>query len=237
MKKLVLVMLWLSAIPLSWSQSISKIDFDAVKKEVQDSSSEYYYSKLFKKMLHVDSTLSSQEYKHLYYGNVYQKYYQPYGISNLKKSLTEQYKLKDYDKVLEIGKTVLEENPVDLEVLLKMSIASLKLGNEDEKHFYANHYYSLLDVIYNSGDGREMNSAYVVISVDHEYQILGDLGLRAIEQHLITDCDLLKFRRTDQEKVKGRKKVKALYFNVRMPLMSLSTTYKDADLPDPDEED
>ena len=39
----------------------------------------------------------------------------------------------------------------------------------------------------------------------------------------------------DQKKIKGRKKIKELYFNVRLPLMSLSKSFKDADLPDPDE--
>jgi Domain of unknown function (DUF4919) len=236
MKKLVILTVWLSAMTLSWSQSISKVNFDEIKKTIKDTSSVFYYPKLKKKILNKDSSLSAEEYHHLYYGNVFQRYYQPYGISNLKKSLAEDYKLKDYDKVLRTGEEVLQENPVDLEVLLKMSIASLKLEKDDEKHFYAKHYYSFLETIYKSGDGKDLMSAFVVVSVDHEYQILGDLGLRAVEQHLITDCDLLKFKKSDQEKIKGKKKVKELFFNVRMPLLSLSNTYKDADLPDPDEE-
>lgn len=236
MKKLVVLFFWLSAISMSWGQFISKVDFDQIKKEIKDSASTFYYPRLKQKMLNQDSSLSVQEYHHLYYGNVFQRYYQPYGISHHKKSLTEAYKLKDYEKVVVLGQEVLEENPVDLEVLLKMSIACLKLEEEDQKHFYANHYYSFLEAIYKSGDGKGLMTAFVVVSVDHEYQILGDLGLRAVEQHLITDCDLLKFKKSEQEKIKGKKKVKELFFNVRMPLMSLSKTYKDADLPDPDEE-
>ena len=66
----------------------------------------------------------------------------------------------------------------------------------------------------------------------HEYMILNDLGLNPIKQVLIDDCDLLFFKRRQQAKIKGKKKIKQLYFNVRMPLMTLSKSYQDADLPD-----
>ena len=114
MKKLLVLFIWLFAISFAWGQSISNVDFDEIKVEIKDSTSKYYYPKLKKKICNQDSSLTVEEYHHLYYGNVFQKYYQPYGISHLKKSLTEEYKIKDYDKVFEIGLQVLEENPVDL---------------------------------------------------------------------------------------------------------------------------
>ncbi|MBL7899139.1 MAG: DUF4919 domain-containing protein, partial [Crocinitomicaceae bacterium] len=101
---------------------------------------------------------------------------------------------------------------------------------------YGKKYFGFLDVIYASGDGKSLETAYVVISVDDEYRIVGDLGLYVKQQVLINDCDLLIFEKKGQRKVR-KKKIKELYFNVQMPLLSFSNSFKDADLPDPDPEE
>lgn len=228
-------------IGLSWSnfassQVISLVNFDLIKDQIMNVNSPYFYPALVARLKRRDTTLNHIDYHHLYYGSVFLRNYQPYGVSNLKKEFLDAYQDKNYKKTVELGPTVLKENPVDLEVLLKMSISHLELGNAGEKRAYAIQYFSFLDVIYRSGTGQNTNSAYVVISVDHEYFILSDLSLTAVAQYLENDCDVLKIKRQNQPKIKGKKKIKELYFNVKQPLMSLSKTYKDADLPEPDDE-
>ena len=219
-----------------YCQQVSLVDFDDVKKKTVDSNSVYFYPQLKKKILKADASITAEDYHYLYYGFVFQPNYVPSGTSNQKKKFTELYLEKKYKEALAAGEKEIKRNPVDLDLLLKMSISCLEMGKDSLKRKYATLYYSILDVIYNSGDGKDLGSAYVVISVNHEYQILNDLGLKAISQQLITDCDLLNFRKRDQDKVKGRKKIKRLFFNVRMPLLSLSKSFKDVDLPDPDED-
>lgn len=222
---------------VSYSQDISSVDFHDVFEEINDTASAYYYPVLVNRLINKDTTLTPKDYHYLYYGNVFQMYYHPYGSSNAKKEFVDAFSEQDYEKAIRKGELVLQENPVDLEVMLKMSISCLKLDKNDLKRYYARQYYSFLDVIYKSGDGKEMESAYVVISVDHEYDIISDLGLKSVvHQELINDCDLLIISKKNQPKIKGQKKIKRLFFNVRMPLLSLSNTYKDADLPDPDED-
>lgn len=235
MKLISLIGLMMS-VYISNAQIISKVNFDQVKKNITDTSSTFYFPKLRERMAEHDSTFTHQEYHHLYYGTVFQEYYYPYGTSHAKKNFLKAYEAGEYEDAIEKGKIALSQNPVDLEVLLKISISCLKVDRQDEKRYYAKLYYSFLDVIYYSGDGKYVESAYVVISVDHEYYIAGDLGLRVVQQQLISDCDLLTFSKKHQKKIKGRKKIKELYFNVRMPLMSLSKSFKDADLPDPDDD-
>lgn len=219
------------------AQIISKVNFDLIETNISDSASNYFYPELRSRMIKGDTSFTHQEFHHLYYGSVFQKYYYPYGTSHAKKNFLKSYENQDYKDAYQKGRVALMQNPVDLEVLLKMSITCLKLEDHDLKRYYAKLYYSFLDVIYYSGDGQYEESAFVVISVDHEYYVAGDLGLRVIQQQLINDCDLLQFSKKDQKKLKGRKKIKALYFNVRMPLMSLSKSYQDIDLPDPDEQE
>jgi hypothetical protein len=219
-----------------YCQQVSLVDFDDVKKKIADSTGSHFYAELRKKILKSDTVLTKEDYHYLYYGFVFQVNYVPSGVSNQKKKFIELYQDKKYEKALKVGQSEVKRNPVDLDLLLKMSISCLEIGDDSLKHKYAKLYYSILDVIYNSGDGKGLGTAYVVISVNHEYQILNDLGLKAKSQQLITDCDLLNFRKRDQEKVKGRKKLKRLFFNVRMPLLSLSKSFKDVDLPDPDDD-
>jgi len=218
------------------SQQIGRIDFDQIKRNITDPESQYYYPDLIERILANDEKITHGEYKHLYYGNVFQEYYHPYGSSFVKKDFDEIYAAGDNKKIIEKGLAVLQENPVDIEVTLKVLLAYLNEGDTTMARIYGKKYYGFLDVIYASGDGETMESAYVVISVTDEYRVVGDLNLSVIEQYLIEDSDLLIFEKKGQRRIRG-KKIKHLYFNVRMPLMSLSNSYKDADLPDPDEND
>src|SRR5690606_10271926 len=94
---------------------------------------------------------------------------------------------------------------------------------------YAHHYYGFLQTILSSGDGQTASTAFVVISVDDEYRVVGNLGLKVTEQELINDCDLLTFSKKNQPR---KNRIKQLYFNVRMPLLHYSSSYKNADLPE-----
>ncbi|MEX1000660.1 MAG: DUF4919 domain-containing protein [Crocinitomicaceae bacterium] len=236
MKKFALIFLLAVCSHLLQAQHVSQINFNKIKENITDSSSNFFYPKLLKKIEETDTTLLEEEYFHLYYGNVFQEGYYPYGTSHFKKDFLDAYESGNYEQAFEKGEVALNAQPVDLELLLKMSILSFKLEKVELKRKFAGHFYAFLDVIYRSGDGKSLETAYVVTSVDHEYFIAGDLGLRVVHQQLVNDCDLLFFSKRDQKKIKGRKKIKRLYFNVRMPLMSLSKSFKDVDLPDPDEE-
>ena len=223
---------------VSMAQQVSRVDFDQVKQNITDSTSEFYYPRLLERIWANDTSISHGAYKHLYYGNVFQEYYHPYGSSHSKKEFNDLYAAGDYQQTIDKGLVVLRENPVDIEVILKILLSCLEIGDKATARIYAVHYFGFLDVIYSSGDGESLETAYVVISVDDEYRIVGDLELSVKQQVLIDDCDLLVFVKRGQRKIR-RKKIKQLYFNVRMPLLSLSSSFEDVDLPepDPDEED
>jgi len=216
-----------------WSQKIGRIDFDQIKMNISDSSSHFYYPNLLNRMWSDDSTLSQKDYQHLYYGSVFQPTYHPYGATFTKKEFNQIYATNNVDLSIDKGLDVLKENPVDLEVTLKILLLYLSKGDTFSAKIYARKYFGMLDEIYASGDGDSKESAYVVVSVDDEYRIIGDLGLSVKQQILIDDCDLLLIVKKGQKRF-GGKKIKRLYFNVRLPLLSLSNSYKDIDLPRPD---
>ncbi|OJV40557.1 MAG: hypothetical protein BGO29_14480 [Bacteroidales bacterium 36-12] len=51
-----------------------KPDYDLIKKEIQDSSSTFYYPKLMSRLTQYDTTLSADDYRHLYYGSLVSGY-------------------------------------------------------------------------------------------------------------------------------------------------------------------
>lgn len=231
MKKSFLLLAALSSF-FVFGQLVGEINFDRIKERISDSQNQMYYPILYKRLLARDSTLNDSAYYHLYYGNIFQDYYHPYGATKKRKAFMTAFGIEEnYLQLLQQGQELLAENPVDLEVLLNVIFLCSKIGQRDLAVAYAKIYVSFLEVIYNSGDGKTCESAFVVIAVDDEYRIATDLGLTVVKQFLIGECDQLIFQKKGQKK---KNRINELYFNVRMPLTHLSNAYNKSDLPDPD---
>ena len=214
------------------AQLISKINFDEIKLIVSDSTSVNYYPRLIERLVSGDSSLTNKEYKYLYYGNVFQEYYYPYGATKKQKLFSEAYSKGDsFGLTEQLGKEVLHENPVNLGVILKMIFLYNGQKNVEKATVFAKMYVSFLEVIYASGTGKDCADSFVVISVDDEYKISADLGLSVAEQALIGSCDRLIFDRKGQ---KRKSRIKKLFFNVRIPLTYLSKSYNQSELPEAD---
>lgn len=216
------------------AQVIGNVDFDAIKDSVSQKSSELYYPGLVERILSLDTNLTSTEFKYLYYGNVFQDYYYPYGATEKQKKFEDTYKNATEFKEIEAqGLAVFDENPVNLDVILKLIFLYNHEKEVEKATVFAKIYVSFLEVIYASGTGMDCENGFVVISVDDEYRITGDLGLTVVQQDLIGACDRLTFSKKGQ---KRKNRIKGLYFNVRMPLTYLSKSFNQSDLPAPDSE-
>jgi hypothetical protein len=215
------------------AQVISEVNFDSVKTSVSDSLSNYYYPKLVNRFWANDTNLTATDYHHLYYGNIFQSYYYPYGASQAEKKFNDGVANNLSVAELEVlGLAVLKENPVNLDAILKLILVYNLMKNAEMATLYAKKYVSFLEVIYASGRGQTCENSFVVISVDDEYHITSNLGLEVKNQFLEGVCDCLYFSKAGQ---KGRYKLKKLYFNVRIPLTYLSKSYNQSDLPPPDQ--
>jgi len=81
------------------------------------------------------------------------------------------------------------------------------MGDEDMARKIGIRYRGILAAIFSTGDGRTLKSAFHVISVSHEYNILRMFDFQMSSQSLIGDCDYLSF-------VKDSRDIEGLYFNV-----------------------
>jgi len=217
------------------AQTLSNVAFDKIIKATNDSTSSYYYPKIKEKLLQLDTTLTGLEYHALYYGNVFQAYYHPYGATDKEKEFDAVFQRASALPALEkLAQEVMLENPVNLELFYKMIISCNRAKNRDKAILWAEIYVSFLEVIYASGTGKACDNAFIVISVDDEYRIASDLGLKVVKQALIGTCDRLQFAKKGQ---KRKNRIKTLFFNVQFPLSSLSGAFDHIDQPLPDQQE
>jgi len=75
-----------------------------------------------------------------------------------------------------------------------------------------------------SGDGKSIESAYVVIATDEEYALFNVLGLRGVSQALVNDKDH-NYDRMDAVDRKTNQTT-TFYFNIDIPFKWLSKSLK-----------
>lgn len=107
--------------------------------------------------------------------------YYPYDANMTKLHQHMRQKLKDGDALAAAGiaKRVLAQDYVDIDA--HQVLARGKGPCADFHHAVAE---KLLQSILSSGDGKTPKTAYVVVSIDEEYDLLDSLGLQALVQSL-----------------------------------------------------
>lgn len=153
-------------------------DFKKMETEIADKQSPYYYPSLMKKYKDNDTTLTGDEYHYLYYGYSFQPAYQPYGQSSLVDALKKATSQKDKDKAIELEKKILDEYPFNLRDIYNLENLYKEKGDSGNAAIYHHKLINVGRAIYFSGDGLTDSTAMYVISVDHEYDMIGLLGYR-----------------------------------------------------------
>jgi hypothetical protein len=205
----------------AYPQKLSNIDLDEIKKQTLDKNGEYYYQPLLERFKKCDSTLTPIEYQYIYYGYALTDAYNPYGSSDDVDKMREAMSKESYNKALEYGLKAFKENPVDAGLILRLLICYDKLEDFISEKKIARIYFALLHVIYDSGDGKSENTAYVVIEVSDEYVIMNDLELDLKMQALVGDCDRMTMVQPND------KKIDKLYFNIYLPFSNMSKMFND----------
>lgn len=216
-----------------YAQTIVNVNFDEIKRVTNDSSTSAYYPTLLSRLRQFDTTLTLSDFKLLYYGNVFTDNYNPYDFGSKKEDrFNELYKAGNLKEALAEGKQLFEENPVNIRLLYRMMYCCEELKQMELGQKFANCYFGFIYSILASGNGNSIETAYVVTRVADEYSILKHLHLNNTTQALVGYTDVLTINLKQQKKVKGKKKVKELYFNVQMPFQQLSKMLKKSESPD-----
>ncbi|HMK26610.1 MAG TPA: DUF4919 domain-containing protein [Chitinophagaceae bacterium] len=224
MKKIILLAGLLFCNLFLFSQKVSNIDFDAIKRSL-DASPELYKN-LIDRFKDSDITLTAADYITLYYGQCFQTGYSPYGNQPDYDEFKKHYQKQDYEKALPLAIKMLDKNPMDIQMTFKVLVCHHYLKDDENKAKINIRYENLLLTIIESGDGKTAATAMVVMRVSDEYELMNNMQVQNTSQTLITgpagECDLMALKPNDL----GLDK---LYFNVSKLFESMSKMFEKKD--------
>ena len=227
MKKIILLVTFLSlTINQTFSQETSfKIpDYELIKKNIQDKSSNYYYPKLIERMISNDSILNNEDYRNLYFGYVFNPKYSAYYRSPDEEKLKKYYQSekideKDYDKIIKLAEHSISVFPFDLRQMNFLGYIYHLKGDEISAKNISNRFHKILEAIISSGNGEKCETGFHVISVSDEYVLLNMFELQNNSQSLVGNCDYISFE-------KGKYKIEGMYFSIGKILESEMELFK-----------
>lgn len=198
----------------SQSQTFKAPDYDGIKKVVQDASSSNYYPKLMERFQSLDSSLTADDYTNLYYGYVFQKEYKPYEIIPEEREFRSYVNRlgnltpEDLDKMIELGKICRKKFPFNTDVSKYLWMAYQKKNDFSTGLKLSVQSFNILKAIKGSGDGKTPETAYHVLTVGNEYELLRSLFFQVESQSLIgRNFDYLKLKQ-------NKSNIEGLYFNI-----------------------
>jgi len=192
-------------------------DLDRIKAEVLDPKSPYYYPKLMERYEKNETVMNLNDYRHLYYGYLFQEDFNPYrhsDVSNKNESLyyKEGHTRAELDSIITYAKEALADNPFNLSQMNFLIYALRARGKVNLASIWQYRLNHLLQAIISSGTGADKENAWYVIDPRHEYNIINFQNSVAKNQ----EYEEPYFDRIDVEKRGSKGKESATYyFNIR----------------------
>lgn len=215
------VCFFLSFILIGFAQKsiAQKPNYKKIKKLTFKKKSDFYYLKLAKKFTK-GHNMSLEEKRAFYYGFAFRYSYEPYKISKSRKQINSILQKKVFNKstLNELDvliRTELSDNPFDIELHNLHIFVYKKLRLKDKVLLKLKQIQVIKDAILSTGNGKTKKTAYHVIFVKNEYDILKLLQIKAIKHQFIDknyECVLV------EENTRGIKKV---FFNITMCAKSI----------------
>lgn len=217
MQKLLILIsiLFLSSLfsPNAIAQEIEAPNYQQIRQSTNNSKSPNYYRHLMERYTSNDSTLTLQDYRNLYYGFTLREDFVPYQFEKdqlfeVRRELVASRGAKEVSqRAIGIAELALEDNPFDIPAIAVMAISYLQLEDNEQYELWNAKQTGLLDAITSSGDGETPETAFHVISIEHEYEVLNRMGLEldGIEQKG-NNIEYLRVK----ENVEG---IEGIYFN------------------------
>ena len=151
--------------------------------------------------------------------------YSPYGGDReTRKQMFAALNAKQFDQAVESAGKILAKNFVETNAHFVSYVAHRELGHAEKSTFHKFMFDGLVKSITSSGDGKTTETAFVVISTDEEYTLFNVLGLRAVDQALVSQNGH-SFDRMTASNPKTNETV-VYFFNIDKPFNWLSQSLK-----------
>lgn len=191
------------------------IDYNNIARAV--ASNPENYEALLERFVQADTTLTQEECAIVYYGFSFRKGYNSMIFDG---GMVNAVNAGDHAKVVSEAGAILDHNPVFLRANYCMGYAMKAISNPEwRKYFWR--FTAICRVILSSGDGRTPETAFKVICVPDEYEILhkifrirGLKGQAALSEY---NCDVVTvIPYNGQEEIK-------IYFNIERGLAGMKS--------------
>ncbi len=202
--------------------TVERPDLEAIRQATLDPANPMYFPKLMKKFNRNDTTMTADEFRHLYLGYMFQEDYDPYRESPYS-SVTDAYRNKtshtkeEIDTIRKYAELTLQDNPFDLRQM-SFLVHVLKERRKDmSAKIWEYRLEHLLGAIKSTGTGENEENAWFVIYPAHEYDMVQLMGYHAVDADFIEPgFDYLMVEPEEETARRLRDKVQpGFYFDVR----------------------
>lgn len=202
--------------------TVMRPDIEEIRKATLDPANKMYFPKLMKKFNRNDTTMTADEFRHLYLGYMFQEDYDPYRESKYT-AITDSFRDKtshtkeEIDTIRKYAELALRDNPFDLRQM-SFLVHVLKERRKDmSAKIWEYRLEHLLGAIKSTGTGEDEDNAWFVIYPAHEYDMVQLMGYRAVDVDLVSSgYDYIVVEPEEETARRLRDKVKkGFYFDVR----------------------
>lgn len=210
----------LPAAPASQKKSVTADppDLEQIRREVNDPASPFYYPKLMGRYQQNETVMNLNDYRHLYYGYLFQEDFNPYRhneASSKNESLyyKNTHTRAELDSIISYAETALDDNPFDLSQMNFMIYALRARGKVNRANIWQYRLNHLIQAIISSGTGVDADHAWYVINPRHEYDIVNFQNAVVKSQHYQEPYfDLIEVEKKGQ---RGKVTTETYYFNIK----------------------
>lgn len=164
-----------------------------IEADVLTPSSPYYYPILYARYEKGDTTLNLEDYRHLYYGYMFNEDYQPHKepieVDSLSQVINNDggvFSDLSTGKIVGYLDKILAARPFSLKFLNMMTyVYDEKVRNPEKALEYSYKFNMLLSAIFSSGDGTK-DSPWLVLYRADAQTVLQSLGAKVAQRHYIT---------------------------------------------------
>lgn len=191
-------------------------------KQSSEGSAKSSFAALLERVKKSDATV---DFKELRMAFTETPAYSPYGGDrDTRQKMFAALNAKEFDQAIEAAEKILAKNFVEINAHFVSYVAQRELSHVEKATFHKFMFDGLVKSITGSGDGKTMETAFVVISTDEEYTLFNVLGLRATDQALVSQNGH-SFDRMTAKDPKTNETV-VYFFNIDKPFNWLSQSLK-----------
>lgn len=201
-------------------------DMEKIEEAVRDSRSPYYYPDLLKKYFSNDTTMTLQEFRHLYLGYASQEDYNPYHTIEVPNHIEQMYLQtvhteSECDSLIKYARKILADVPFDLRQINFLVYGLRQNGKNREADLWEYRLKGIINAILSTGDGKAPETAWFVISPTDEYNIVNRQGFTATEFIFVEPYfDYISIESNPL-------KIEGFYFNVKKLLKEYNRKFYD----------